>query len=196
MSHSKILVISGSLRPGSSNMKLAVLAARQLEAKGTPATLLDLDDYALPIYDARIQDAGIPASVAALHAQFVAHDGVFITTPEYNAFPSPLLLNALDWVSRVKHSEGGTVAAFGRSPFAIGAASPGGFGGYRGAVALRQKLELGLGAHVLPTMACIAHAYQAFDDDGNFLAKQNSDLLAKVTADLVMAAARAMPLAA
>lgn len=192
----KILVTSGSLRPGSSNTQLALLAARQLEAKGAAVTLVDLGDYALPIYDARIQAQGIPAPAAALHELFATHNGVFITSPEYNAFPSPLLLNALDWLSRVKHNEGGTVAAFGRPAFAIGAASPGGFGGYRGAVALRQKLELGLGAHVLPTMVCVSSAYQAFDADGNFVSKQNSDLLAKVASDLVLAAAHPMRIAA
>lgn len=192
----KILILSGSLRPDSSTTKLATLAARELEARGAAVTLPNLDDYALPVYDARIQDMGMPAAAEALHDLFRSHDGVFIATPEYNAFPSPLLLNTFDWVSRVKHFEGGTAAAFGRSPFAIGAVSPGAFGGYRGAVALRQKLELGLGAHVLPAMACVPHVYQAFDADGNFVAQQNTDLLSKVTSGLVAAADKSVRLAA
>lgn len=190
MPHSKILVMYGSLRPQSHNAQLALLAARQMEDEGASVTLADLGEYALPIYDARIQEKGIPLQAEALHELFAGHDGVFLTTPEYNAFPSPLLLNALDWVSRVEHSEGGMLAAFGRAPFAIGSASPGAFGGYRAAIALRHKLELGLGASVLPAMACVPHAYQAFDSDGNFASRQSADLLAKVTHELVAAAAR------
>lgn len=190
MPKSKILVLSGSLRPRSDNTKIAALAARQIEFMGAKATFIDLNEYRLPLYDARIQDEGMPTAAIALHELFLEHNGVFIASPEYNAFPTPLLLNTLDWVSRVKHDDGGTEAAFGRPVFAIGSASPSPFGGYRGACALRQKLELGLGAHVLPSMACIPAAYQAFDDEGNLVNEQDNFMLKNSVDNLITASVR------
>ena len=66
----------------------------------------------MPLYAAEIEAEGVPDSVHSLYAQFATHEGIFIATPEYNAFPSSLLLNALDWMSRVRHHDGGMVEAF------------------------------------------------------------------------------------
>lgn len=183
----KIIAISGSSRLGSDNTKLVQLAAKQLEAQGVEVTQLDISSYNLPIYHSKIQDAGMPAGVTELHRKFSNHDGVFIASPEYNAFPSPLLLNMLDWVSRYKHDEGGTKQAFGQAPFAIGSASPSPFGGYRGACSLRQKLELGLGAHVLPGMVCISASYQAFDAMGDLINEQDGSTFKEVISALLIA---------
>ena len=78
-------------------------------------TQLDLSDYPLPIYSGDLEAAGgVAAEAEALHEQLRCHDGVFITSPEYNSAIPPLLVNALDWVSRVS-SNGGTAAAFGQN---------------------------------------------------------------------------------
>ena len=79
-----------------------------------------------------------------------AHQGVFITSPEYSASVTPLLKNAIDWVSRVRERGEPNYAAFKGRVFAIGAASPGSAGGLRSLMALRQILELGCGALVHP----------------------------------------------
>ncbi|WP_263588041.1 NADPH-dependent FMN reductase [Sphingopyxis sp. GC21] len=187
----KILVLAGSIRPGSFNARLAERAVRSIEAQGGDATRLDLGQYPLPIYDAELEAAGIPDEVLALHALFASHDGVFIASPEYNSFPPPLLLNMLDWLSRVRHYEGGMVEAFERPAFAISSASPAPLGGYRGLIALRHKLELGLGATVMPAMASVMSAYAGFDDDGNIIDERNAAMLEKAVSQLLAAAARA-----
>jgi NAD(P)H-dependent FMN reductase len=51
--------------------------------------------------------------------------------------------------------------------FALGAASPGPFGGMRSLLALRQVLEIGCGALVIPEQVTVARADQAFDDMDN-----------------------------
>ena len=47
----KILVIPGSLRTGSHNVKLAALAAKELALAGAEVTRISLQDYALPLFD-------------------------------------------------------------------------------------------------------------------------------------------------
>ena len=51
--------------------------------------------------------------------------------------------------------------------FAIGAASSGSGGGMRSLMALRQILELGCGALVIPEQISVPRADQAFDDMDN-----------------------------
>ena len=51
--------------------------------------------------------------------------------------------------------------------FAIGAASSGSGGGMRSLMALRQILELGCGALVIPEQISVPRAEQAFDDMDN-----------------------------
>jgi NAD(P)H-dependent FMN reductase len=79
-----------------------------------------------------------------------AHHGVFIASPEYSASVTPMLKNALDWVSRVRERGDPTYAAFKGRVFAIASASPG-RGGLRSLMALRQIPELGCGALVIPS---------------------------------------------
>jgi NAD(P)H-dependent FMN reductase len=162
----KILVFAASLRTGSFNAKLADLVERSLEQQGLEVTRLDLADYVLPIYNGDIEAKdGIPSAAQALHEQFRSHDGIFIASPEYNANVSPLLANVLGWVSRVTDN-GGQMAAFVEPVFALGGASPSGFGGYRGLMALRNMLELQLQARVLPGMVAVGMAHEAFDENG------------------------------
>ena len=97
----------------------------------------------------------------------MAHHGMFIASPEYSASVTPLLKNAIDWVSRVRERGDPTYAAFKGRVFAIASASPGPSGGLRSLMALRQILELGCGALVIPEQVAIPQADLAFDDMDN-----------------------------
>jgi chromate reductase, NAD(P)H dehydrogenase (quinone) len=167
MTAPSILVLAGSTRAGSHNEKLAVLAARALEDAGGAVTKISLTDYPLPIYNADMEKAdGLPEAAIRLKKQFLSHCGVFLVSPEYNAGVTPLLKNALDWVSR-RHEEGeALLAAFRNRAFAVAAASPGGFGGLRGLLMLRQILAIGTGAMVIPEQVTVSGAGDAFDEDG------------------------------
>lgn len=183
----RILIFSASVREGSLNQQLATLAARRLQESGVAVTQLNLADYPLPIYSGDIEAAGmVPAEALVLHQYLRSHDGVFIACPEYNSALPPLLVNTLDWISRVV-SHGGIAAAFGKPVFALGSASPGGFGGYRGLVSLRSMLELGLSARVLPTMISVPQANEAFDDAGELYNSHTRDLLDQVLTNLLVA---------
>ncbi len=164
----KILVIPGSLRTGSHNARLAALAAKELALAEAEVTHISLEDYPLPLFDADLAaSSGMPQSAVRLKHMLMAHQGVFITSPEYSASVTPLLKNAIDWVSRVREGAEPTYAAFRRRVFAMGAASAGPSGGLRSLMALRQILELGCGALVIPEQVSVPRAEQAFDDNDN-----------------------------
>lgn len=173
MHQTRILCLAGSNRSESFNRVLAGAMAKQLSLLGQDVTYLSLLDYPLPLFDADEEASkGLPESAVQLAAQFGAHDGIFITSPEYNSSLTPLLKNALDWISRVPANER---HAFRNPIFAIGSASPGAYGGIRGLIHLRQILA-SLGALVLPEQISIPHANQAFDEKGDL--KEQRDLAA------------------
>jgi NAD(P)H-dependent FMN reductase len=164
----KILVLPGSTRTGSHNVKLAALAAKELTLLDVDVTRISLADYPLPIYEADFDSReGPPANAVKLKQMIMAHHGVFIASPEYSASVTPMLKNAIDWVSRVRERGDPTYAAFKGRVFAISSASPGRAGGLRSLMALRQILELGCGALVIPEQVAIQRADYAFDEMDN-----------------------------
>ena len=170
MSNPKILVLPGSNRTGSHNVKLAALAAKELTLIDADVTRISLVDYELPIYDADFDSRhGQPANALKLKQMIMAHHGVFIASPEYSASVTPLLKNAIDWVSRVRERGDPLYAAFKGRVFAIAAASPSRSGGLRSLMALRQILELGCGALVIPEQVAIPRADEAFDDNDDIV---------------------------
>jgi len=165
MAAPKILVIPGSLRSGSQNARLAALAAKELVLAEAEVTRISLEDYPLPLFDADLAaGAGIPQSAVQLKRMLMAHQGVFISSPEYSASVPPLLKNTIDWISRVREPGEPTYAAFKGRVFALGSAASGSGGGIRALLALRQILELGCGALVIPEQVAVPRAEQAFDD--------------------------------
>ncbi len=176
----KVLIVPGSNRSASLNVKLAGHIARQLALMGADATRISLADYPMPIYDGDDEAAnGIPEPARKLIAQFKAHDGVVIVSPEYNGSIPPLLKNAIDWMSR----DG--VAPFRNRVFAIAAASPGALGGMRALMALRQCLELALGALIIPEQFTLPAANKAFDEKGALIDEQREKFLDAMLRGLV-----------
>src|SRR3984957_13774439 len=132
----KILIIPGSLRTGSHNARLAALAAKELVLLEAEVTRISLEDYVLPLFDADLISAqGLPQAAVKLKRMLIAHQGVFITSPEYSASVTPLLKNTIDWISRVRDRGEPTYAAFKGRVFAIGSGAHTGSGGARAAVA-------------------------------------------------------------
>ena len=182
----KILVIPGSTRIGSYNVKLAALAVKELTLIDADATRISLADYPLPIYKSGLEaKAGPPANALKLKQMIMAHQGVFIASPEYTASVAPMLKNAIDWVSRVRERGDPTYVAFKGRVFAISAASPGTLGGVRSLIALRQILELGCGALVIPEQVSIPHADRAFDERDELADLGTANLLRAQLARLV-----------
>jgi NAD(P)H-dependent FMN reductase len=169
----RLLFFAGSAREGSYNKKVARLGAMIADANGIPATFLDLGDYPMPLYNADLEAAeGQPENAKKLTAVMEAHSGILIVSPEYNASITPLLKNTLDWVSHVGELRG---QVYKTRVFALASASNGGMGGLRSLTTLRQVLELGLGALVLPDQFAVPRAKDAFGEDGHLTNKESQE---------------------
>ncbi|KAI9024583.1 NADPH-dependent FMN reductase [Hyaloraphidium curvatum] len=165
----RLLIIPGSARTGSLNKKLAHVAEGIAKSKGAQTTVLDLRALDLPIYDGDLEkEKGVPKGAETLVTAIHESDAVLFVTPEYNSFPTPLLLNSLDWLSRVgatsSHPDGLTVT--NGKPGALMAASPGAFGGIRSLTAVRMFLGQTIGFMLVPTQFALGRAFDAFDEHG------------------------------
>src|SRR5258708_12235955 len=90
----KILVIPGSLRTGSLNVRLAAAAAYQFAQAGADVTRISLADFPLPIYDGDLQSkSGVPKNALNLKRMIGPHHGVLVVPPESNPSAPPLANN-------------------------------------------------------------------------------------------------------
>jgi chromate reductase len=121
-----------------------------------------------PLYHGDLEASeGVPAEARRLRQLVAGHQGLMISSPEYNAsIPAPLK-NALDWVSRPVEGQNG-LAAYQGKVAALMSASPGAYGGLRGLVHLRQVLQA-VGVLVLSEQVAIGRANEQFDAAGNLI---------------------------
>ena len=165
MSEPRILAFSGSARQESYNQQLVQVAADGARTAGAEVTVINLRDYPLPLFDQDLeQKQGPPDNVPKLKQLFLQHDGLLISSPEYNSSITPLLKNTIDWVSRPAEGEP-SLAAYRGKVAALMAASPGALGGLRGLVHVRSILS-SIGVIVLPDQVAVPRAFEAFDESG------------------------------
>lgn len=182
----RILVFAGSIRTGSINETLAAAVAKALTDAGAETTHISLKDYPLPLYDGDLQARdGVPEPAKRLVDLFLAQQGVFVANPEYNASFPPLVKNTFDWMSRINIEGRPPLPAFKTKVFALGSATNGAMGGYRGLTQLRQMMELGLGALVQPEMVSVGGASDAFGPDGALKNPRTADFMRSVVEKLV-----------
>jgi chromate reductase, NAD(P)H dehydrogenase (quinone) len=182
----KVLVFAGSIRTGSFNARLAAIAAKEIARAEAEVTRISLLDFPLPLYDGDLEArSGPPENAVKLKRMFCAHHGVFIASPEYNASLTPLLKNTIDWISRVREKQEPPLSAYRNRVFALGAASNGTLGGMRSLMALRQSLELGCGALVIPEQIAVREASHAFDDRDELKDERSAALLRTLARRLV-----------
>lgn len=169
MSAVRLLAISGSERAGSLNRKLLDVAAKAAIARGAQLELIDLRSLALPLFDGDIEKAsGVPDGARRLRDALRTADGVLLATPEYNGFPTPLLVNSFDWLSRLQ-AEGDVpagLAVTAGKPVGILSASPGLLGGLRSLNYTRQYLSMAFAMMPVPQQFALSRAHEAFDESG------------------------------
>ncbi|MPZ58625.1 MAG: NADPH-dependent FMN reductase [Rhizobiales bacterium] len=182
----KILVVPGSAGSGADDARLAALAVKELTLADAEVTRLSLTDYPMPLYDPDVEAvSGPPPNAVKLKRMIAGHQGVFLTTPELNASIPPLVKNTIDWVSRVRERGDSPHGVYRGRVFALGSATRDSLGGVRALMALRQVLEIGCGALVLPEQIAVAAADQAFDDMDDLKDPQNAELLRAIARRLV-----------
>ena len=172
----RVLAFAGSTRRESFNKKLVQIAVRGVREAGAEVTLLDLKDFPLPLFDQDLEvEQGMPDNGTKLKRLFIEHDGLLISSPEYNSSITAVLKNAIDWVSRPAPDEPPLVAFRGKVA-ALMSASPGALGGLRGLVHVRSVLG-NIGVIVLPDQVAVPKAREAFLPDGSLTdAKQQAGI--------------------
>jgi NAD(P)H-dependent FMN reductase len=187
----RLLFFAGSTREGSYNKKLAKLAQHIATANGIEGVFVDLRDYPMPLYHGDLEaNEGPPQKAAEFKALLSEYPGVFIASPEDNSSVTPLLKNTIDWVTRVRAKGETGLEVYKMRVFAISGASPGYYGAMRSLLTLRQILEVGIGATVIPQQLALPRAGDAFEEDGSLKDKAQQNLLKTVVEKLAIAAKR------
>lgn len=135
--------------------------------------------------------SGVPKHAVNLKRMMGAHHGVLLVSPEYNASVSPLLKNAIDWVSRVQDPHETRGQVFRERAFAIAAASENRLGGTRGLAALRLILTA-CHALVVPSQFGLSFANEAYDDMDRLKHPADSEALNALVRQLIDISQRMM----
>jgi NAD(P)H-dependent FMN reductase len=185
----KILVLTGSARLDSVNRKLARQTIEALRRAGVEATLADLRDFPMPLYDGDLEAGeGLPPNAKALKDLARQSDGFALASPEYNGSFPALLKNALDWISRPEPGDR-PLEVFRGKVAAIVSASPGPGGGKRGLHQLRELLEMMM-VTVIPEQLTVARSGAALDGAGQLVRAEDIAGLESVATALAQAAER------
>lgn len=172
MTEPKLMGLCGALRKGSTNRLLLAEAARAFGACSYTEGSLHL-----PLFDADLEEQGMPEAVTILSKQISEADALIIACPEYNKAPPGVLKNALDWISRTGKPLRG-------KPVAIVSATGGRAGGERTQYALRLML-MPFRPNVLPgPEVLVPDSGNAFDGDGRLIAKTHQTALKELMSDL------------
>ena len=159
MTKLKIVGICGSLRAKSFNLS-ALVAAGSLMPEGMTLEIAPLHD--LPMYNADLQEKGMPESVQKLRDVMASADGLILAAPEFNWTISAPLKNMIDWISRFPAGQ----QPFSQMPLAILSATTGPMGGARVQYDLRRSLgSQGVLALAKPEIF-INNAHTKFDAEG------------------------------
>ncbi|MEZ4803033.1 MAG: NAD(P)H-dependent oxidoreductase [Gelidibacter sp.] len=117
-----ILTFAGSNSSDSINKQLAMYAAGLV--KEAKVTVLDLNDFDLPIYSKDLEaKKGIPENAKKFHNHIREAEGLVISLAENNGAYSAVFKNLFDWMSRYEQK------VFLGKPMLLMATSPGGRGG-------------------------------------------------------------------
>jgi NAD(P)H-dependent FMN reductase len=166
-----IIGISGSLRKGSYNSMLLRAAA----AVPAAATIEIASIRDIPLYDADVEAAGIPAAVQALKDRIVATDGLLIVTPEYNNSIPGVVKNAIDWLSRPPAD---IAKVFRGRPVGLIGATPGQGGTLLSQAAWLPVLRTLGAAPFFEGRLGVSGAGKVFDESGNLVDDRVKERLA------------------
>ena len=160
----KIIAFAGSTRKDSYNKKLVKIAAEGAREAGAEVTIIELEDYPLPLFDEDLEKSeGLPENGRKLKDLFLEHNGLLISSPEYNSSYSGVLKNTIDWLSRPVEGYP-PLECFADKVAVLMAASPGSLGGLRGLVHVRSLLG-NIKVTVLPNQIALISAFNAFEND-------------------------------
>ncbi|MEN8885108.1 MAG: NAD(P)H-dependent oxidoreductase [Winogradskyella sp.] len=120
-----IIAFAGSDSKTSINKQLATYAASLVD--GAAVTILDLNDFELPLYSMNLELAeGIPDNAHKFLKHIKATDGIVLSLAEHNGTYATVFKNLFDWLSRIDGK------LWSDKPMLLMATSPGARGGATG----------------------------------------------------------------
>ncbi len=166
-----VIAIGGSNSEKSINKTLAAYAANKVtDAK---VTVLDLNDFALPIYGVDLETKdGIPDEASRLNSLLMATDGLVISLAEHNGSYSTAFKNAFDWLSRIDPK------VWKNKPMLLMATSPGGRGGMSVLASAKMTFPH-MGGNIIADFS-LPLFYDNFSETGLKDEKLNADLNSKI----------------
>ena len=156
----KIVALVGSIRKDSYNLKLAQYIQKRYK-EHFELEILNLRE--LPFYDQDMENDP-PTVVTAFKTKVKEADAVLWVTPEYNNTVPGVLVNAIDWMSRVDK------VMIGKPSWVMGA-SPGNLGTVKAQLHLRDILfSPGVSSPLLPgNEVYVGAVHEKFDETGNLV---------------------------
>jgi NAD(P)H-dependent FMN reductase len=96
----KILGFGASNSTKSINKTFAAFTANQI--KNVEVTLVDLNQYRLPLYSVDLEEqSGIPENAKRFNQLILDSDAIVISLAEHNGLPTAAFKNLIDWLSRI-----------------------------------------------------------------------------------------------
>ena len=188
----KTLIFAGSTRQQSFNRRLAREAAAMVTAAGSEATLLELGDLDIPMYNADLEARGTPPDVLRLKQLMRDHPAWIICSPDYNGSYTALLKNTIDWASSPVKGDPDWqdgFKSFTGKVVGVLSASNGALGGLRSQSHL-VPLLFNSQCWVAPQTFALAHAADAFDAQGQLIEPRHRDSVQAVIDQVLWAAQR------
>ena len=154
----KVVALVGSIRKESYNLKLATYIQKKYQNQ-FELEILNLRE--LPMYDQDIEN-NPPSVVTEFKGKVANADAVLWVTPEYNGTVPGVLVNAIDWLSRVDK------VMIGKPSWIMGA-SMGNLGTVKAQLHLRDILfSPGVSSPLLPgNEVYVGAVHTKFDQEGN-----------------------------
>ena len=172
----KIVALVGSIRNDSYNLKLA----RYIQKRYQEQFDLDiLNIKEIPFYDQDIEH-NPPVVVTEFKSKVAAADAVLWVTPEYNGTVPGVLVNVIDWLSRVDK------VMIGKPSWIMGA-SMGILGTVKAQLHLRDILFApGVSSPLLPgNEVYVGAVHEKFDEEGNLTHEPTVQFLDTVVENFV-----------
>lgn len=162
----RLLLVPGSLRAGSFNLRLLRDIAQRLHGRCEVDLLLPRQ-VGLPLFDQDLEgEPGVMAQVRALHRRFAAAQGLVVASPAYNGQLTPYLKNLVDWVARLPEVDRHAPNAFLDRPVLLCSASRGRWEGEPAVIPNARALFGHVGALVLGESVSLPRAAETWSAEG------------------------------
>lgn len=155
----KIFAFAGSTSSTSINKQLVKFVLKSFPEH--EAQLIDLNDYAMPVFSVDLEKEGFPEQAHAFLQQIKEAGVIICSLAEHNRAYTAAFKNILDWASRIN------VKLFQEKPMLLMSTSPGGYGG--GNVMNAAKIAFPqFGADVKETFS-LGNFYDNFDSENGII---------------------------